>query len=126
MRDAFTLGCRATGGMSAGPSEIRGTPEGDSCMISRTPVWRSVALVAVASLALAACGGSSGGTASGNGGGGGKTLVISSDLPLQGASKDASAAMNNAIKLYLDQVDHKAGKFTIDFKPYDDSTAAKG
>jgi branched-chain amino acid transport system substrate-binding protein len=96
-------------------------------MISRTPVWRSVALVAVASLALAACGGSSGGgTASGDGGGGGKTLIISSDLPLQGASKDASAAMNNAIKLYLDQVDHKAGKFKIDFKPYDDSTAAKG
>jgi len=34
--------------------------------------------------------------------------------------------MNNAIRLYLDQVGNKAGKFKIKFKPYDDSTAAKG
>jgi branched-chain amino acid transport system substrate-binding protein len=94
-------------------------------MISTTRVWRSAALMAVAGLALAACGGSSGG-ASGSGGGGSKTLIISSDLPLQGSSKDASAAMNNAIKLYLDQVNHKAGKYTVNFKSYDDSTAAKG
>jgi branched-chain amino acid transport system substrate-binding protein len=94
-------------------------------MISSTRVWRSAALVALVGMALAACGGSSGGGAAGTGGGA-KTLTISSDLPLQGASKDAAAAMNNAIKLYLDQVDNKAGKFTIKFKQYDDSTAAKG
>ncbi|MDP9220672.1 MAG: branched-chain amino acid ABC transporter substrate-binding protein [Actinomycetota bacterium] len=47
-------------------------------------------------------------------------------MPLQGASKDASTAMNQAIKLYLEQVGNKAGKFKIKFKPYDDSTAAKG
>jgi branched-chain amino acid transport system substrate-binding protein len=34
--------------------------------------------------------------------------------------------MNNAIKLYLEQVGNKAGKHTIKFKEYDDSTAAKG
>jgi branched-chain amino acid transport system substrate-binding protein len=94
-------------------------------MMSTTPVWRSAALVAVAGLALAACGGSSGGGGSG-GGGGAKTLVISSDLPLQGASRDSSAAQNNAIKLLLAQAGNKAGKYTIKFKEYDDSTAAKG
>jgi branched-chain amino acid transport system substrate-binding protein len=83
----------------------------------------AVALLAVGALALAACGG---GDDEGSGDSGGKTLVISSDLPLQGASADASAAMNNAIKLYLEQVGNKAGDYTIQFKEYDDSTAAKG
>src|SRR5690242_4965707 len=83
---------------------------------------RVVALVAVATLGLAACGGSSsGGSASG---GGGKTLIISSDLPLQGSSKDASDSTNKAIELYLSQVGNKAGNYTIQFKQYDDSTAA--
>ena len=52
------------------------------------------------------------------------TLTISSDLPLQGSSKDASEATNNAIKLYLKSVGNKAGKYEIKFKEYDDSTAA--
>jgi branched-chain amino acid transport system substrate-binding protein len=94
-------------------------------MISSTRVWRSAALIALAGLALAACGGSSGGGTTG-GGGGAKTLIISSDLPLQGSSKDASTAMNNAMKLYLEQVGNKAGKYKVAFKSYDDSTAAKG
>lgn len=84
---------------------------------------RAIAVVAVASMALAACGGDDDG---GGGSGEGKTLIISSDLPLQGASKDASDATNNAIKLYLEQQGNKAGDYTIQFKPYDDSTAAKG
>ena len=84
---------------------------------------RAFALIAIASIAVAACGGGSSGASSG---GGGKTLTISSDLPLQGASKDASDSTNNAIKLYLDQVGNKAGNYTIQFKTYDDSTAAKG
>jgi branched-chain amino acid transport system substrate-binding protein len=94
-------------------------------MISSTRVWRLTALIALTGLALAACGGSSGGGTTG-GGGGIKTLIISSDLPLQGSSKDASTAMNNAMKLYLDQVGNKAGKYKVAFKSYDDSTAAKG
>jgi len=82
----------------------------------------------VGCLALAACGGSSGGgtSGSGSGGDGAKTLIIATDLPLQGSSKDASADMNKAVKLYLEQVGNKAGKYTVEFKQYDNSTAAKG
>jgi branched-chain amino acid transport system substrate-binding protein len=83
---------------------------------------RVVALVAVATLGLAACGGSSNG--GGSGSGGGKTLIISTDLPLQGASKDASESTNNAIDLYLSQIGYKAGDYTIKLQKYDDSTAA--
>ncbi len=93
-------------------------------MIRPTPIWRSMAVLAVGSLAVAGCASDEGG--GGGGGGEGKTVTISSDLPLQGASKDATTAMNNAIKLYLEQVGNKAGKHTIKFKIYDDSTAAKG
>jgi branched-chain amino acid transport system substrate-binding protein len=57
---------------------------------------------------------------------GGKTLIVSSDLPLQGASADASADTNKAIKLILEAAGYKAGDFTIEFKEYDNSTAAKG
>ena len=83
---------------------------------------RAIAVVAAAALAVAACGGSDDDSS----GDGGKTLIISSDLPLQGASKDASVATNNAIKLYLEQQGNKAGDYTIKFQEYDDSTAAKG
>lgn len=85
---------------------------------------RAVAAVAVAAMALAACSGGS--SSGGTGGGDGKTLIISSDLPLQGSSKDASDATNNAIKLYLKQKNNMVGDRTIEFKTYDDSTAAKG
>jgi len=54
------------------------------------------------------------------------TLVISSDLPLQGSSKDSNDSTNKAIALYLKQVGYKAGKFKVSFKQYDDATAAKG
>jgi branched-chain amino acid transport system substrate-binding protein len=87
------------------------------------PIKLAAALAAVALLA-AACGGSSGSTS--GGGGGGKTLIISTDLPMQGASKDASEATVNAIKLYLSQVGYKAGPYTIQLQTYDDSTAAAG
>jgi branched-chain amino acid transport system substrate-binding protein len=84
---------------------------------------RAMAVLTVASLAVAACGG---GSDNSGGGSSGKTLSISSDLPLQGSSADASTDTNNAIKLYLDSVGNKAGDYTIKFKTYDDSTAAKG
>jgi branched-chain amino acid transport system substrate-binding protein len=80
------------------------------------------ALLSVALLATA-CGGSSGGTSSS---GGSSKVIISVDLPLQGASKDASDDTINAIKLYLSQVGNKAGKYNVELKVYDDSTAAKG
>ena len=55
-----------------------------------------------------------------------KVLIIGTDLPLQGASADASADTNRAIDLYLKQQKGKAGKYTIQVKKYDNSTAAKG
>ena len=55
-----------------------------------------------------------------------KVLIIGTDLPLQGASADASADTNRAIDLYLKQQKGKAGKYTIQLKKYDNSTAAKG
>ena len=82
----------------------------------------AVAVVLMAALALTACGGGS----ESSSGDGGKKLIIATDLPLQGASKDASDSTNNAIKLYLEQIGNKAGKYTVELKSYDDSTAAKG
>jgi branched-chain amino acid transport system substrate-binding protein len=87
-----------------------------------------MAVIAIAALGLAACGGDGGGSgdATGDSGGEGKTLIISTDLPLQGASKDASDATNQAIELYLESIDNKVGDYTIELQEYDDSTAAKG
>ena len=84
---------------------------------------RAVAVVAVATLAVAACGGSSAG---GGGGDGAKTLIISTDLPMQGSNKDQSQSTVDAIKLYLEQQNNKAGKYNVSLKVYDDSTAATG
>jgi branched-chain amino acid transport system substrate-binding protein len=95
-------------------------------------ITRLVAVTAVAALALTACANksnnasSSSAAGSGSGGGSGKTLIVSSDLPLQGSSGTQSKSTNDLIQLYLDQVGNKAGNYTIQFKPYDDSTAAKG
>ena len=74
------------------------------------------ALAAAGAIALAACSGSSGSS----------SLVVGTDLPLQGASSDASTATNNAVALYLEQQGGKAGSYTVTIKQYDDSTAAKG
>ncbi len=74
------------------------------------------ALAIAGAIALAACGGGSSNSA----------LVVGTDLPLQGASADASTATNNAIALYLEKQGGKAGKYTVTIKQYDDSTAAKG
>jgi branched-chain amino acid transport system substrate-binding protein len=87
---------------------------------------RIVALGAVAALSLTACANGQDGASGGGGGGTPTDLVISSDLPLQGASASTSDSTNKLIQLYLDQVGSKAGKFNITFKPYDDSTAAAG
>jgi branched-chain amino acid transport system substrate-binding protein len=87
----------------------------------RTTVKVGVVL-AVASLALAACGGGS----SGSSGDSGKTLIISTDFPLQGATASQTESINKAVQLYLDQVGGKAGKFNVKLKIYDDATAAKG
>jgi branched-chain amino acid transport system substrate-binding protein len=73
-----------------------------------------VALAASVSLVLTSCTSSS------------SDLFIASDLPLQGGSADQSKSTNNAIKLLLKQRNNKAGEFSIGFREYDNSTAAKG
>ena len=70
--------------------------------------------------------GAASGAPSNSAGGGGKTLIIGTDLPLQGSNKDTSDSTNNMIQLYLDQQGDKAGNYTIKLKKYDDSTAAAG
>lgn len=84
---------------------------------------KAAALAGAAGLLLAACGGS--------GGGEGKTLIISSDLPLQGSNKDQNDETNNAMKLYLEQIGNQVTAadgtvYTLEFKTYDNATAAKG
>jgi len=73
-----------------------------------------VALAASVSLVLTSCSSSS------------SDLFIASDLPLQGGSADQSKSTNNAIKLLLKQMGNKAGEFSVGFREYDNSTAAKG
>ena len=73
-----------------------------------------VALAASVSLVLTSCSSSS------------SDLFIASDLPMQGGSADQSKSTNNAIKLLLKQMDNTAGEFSVGFREYDNSTAAKG
>jgi branched-chain amino acid transport system substrate-binding protein len=85
---------------------------------------RALAVVAVGALGLAACASGSGSGSTNAGGGGSKTLIISTDLPLQGSNKNASDSTNQAIQLYLDSIGNKVGNYTLKLQPYDDSTAA--
>jgi branched-chain amino acid transport system substrate-binding protein len=84
------------------------------------------AVAITGALALAACGSSTGGGSGSSSAPAGKTVVIGTDMPLQGSSKDSSDATNQAIQLYLDQIGSKVGDYTIELKQYDDSTAAAG
>jgi branched-chain amino acid transport system substrate-binding protein len=85
---------------------------------------RVVVLGAVTALSLSACATNGGGA--GGGGEAPSELIISTDLPLQGSSASTSESTNNMIELYLEQIGHKAGNYTIKLQTYDDSTAAKG
>ena len=87
---------------------------------------RVAALGAIAALSLTACANGANGGSDTGGGDAPTDLIISTDLPLQGASASTSESTNNLIQLYLDQVGNKAGKFNIKLQTYDDSTAAKG
>ena len=74
------------------------------------------AAIMALTLPLAGCGGDDGGG----------TLKIVSDLPLQGAARGQTESMVRAIELYLEQVDNKAGDFTIEYESVDDAIAATG
>jgi branched-chain amino acid transport system substrate-binding protein len=56
----------------------------------------------------------------------GSVAVVATDLPLRGASAEASRATNQAIALYLSSVGHRAGRFTVRLRTYDDSAASTG
>jgi branched-chain amino acid transport system substrate-binding protein len=75
---------------------------------------------------VAACGSDDNSSSSGGGGGGGGTVDIYSSLPLQGASKDQTAAMVNGMKLALSEAGNKAGSLKVKYTSLDDSTAQAG
>jgi branched-chain amino acid transport system substrate-binding protein len=77
---------------------------------------------ALLGLAVAGCGSSSKSSSSVSG----TTLTIYSSLPLQGSNRPNSVATNQGAQLALDAIGGKIGKYTIVFKPLDDSTAQAG
>jgi branched-chain amino acid transport system substrate-binding protein len=88
-----------------------------------------VVAICIAALAVgvSACGDDDGG------GGGGATeaisgtkLTIYSSLPEQGASGGQAKAIENGAKLALEAKNGKIGKYTITYKPLDDSLASTG
>jgi len=87
-------------------------------------VTRVVAIALVGALALAAC--AKDGDSTGGSGASSNSLIVASDLPLQGAGATQWQDTNKLIQLYLDQQGSKAGNYNVTFKIYDDSTAAKG
>jgi branched-chain amino acid transport system substrate-binding protein len=79
--------------------------------------------VVLCALGVAACGSSD----SGSGGSSkSKSVTIYSSLPLQGASRGNSEAVNNGAKLALQAVGGKVNGITVNFKTLDDSTASAG
>jgi branched-chain amino acid transport system substrate-binding protein len=80
---------------------------------------------------VAACGSSnksssSSSTSSSGSSGGSKTVTIYSSLPLQGASRVNSEAVNNGAKMALKAINNQVNGYTIQFKTLDDSTASAG
>lgn len=80
-------------------------------------------LVALLSLGVAACG-SDDSSSSDSGGGG--TVDVYSSLPLQGASKAQTGALQQGIALAFEQAGNKAGDTKINYTSLDDSTAQAG
>ena len=87
-----------------------------------------IGAAATLAVGLAACGSDS--KSSGGSGGGGssgsQSLTIYSSLPLQGTSRVQNLAVISGAKLALKQKGGKVGKFTINYKSLDDSTASAG
>jgi branched-chain amino acid transport system substrate-binding protein len=88
--------------------------------------WTVIAaLSAMLVVGVAACGDDDKG-----GGGGGKisgtAVTIYSSLPEQGASSDQTKAIENGAKLALANKGGKVGKYSVSYKPLDDSLASTG
>ena len=81
--------------------------------------FSGLSLCMIVTLALAACGG---GAAQGG------TVRVVSDLPMTGSALGESQSIVNAIRQALNEKSYKAcqGRWTIDFVPYDDASAARG
>ena len=94
-------------------------------MLARS-MTRVVALGAVAALSLAACANNAETPGGAGSEGGTKEVIVSTDLPLQGASATQSQSTNDLIALYLEQQGNKAGDYSIKLQTYDNATAAKG
>ena len=88
-------------------------------------------LTAALALGVAACGSSddnssSSSSSSGSKPAAAKSVTVYSSLPLQGASRVQTEAVNNGAKLALEQAGGKAGDITVKYSPLDDSTAQAG
>jgi branched-chain amino acid transport system substrate-binding protein len=109
--------------------------------VKRRGLWAVLALlIAAFAIAAAGCGGDD------DDGGGGEVsalpsascgpiryegegepdALIASDLPLQGANRELTTEMADAIELVLSQRDWKAGDLNIGYQSCDDSTAQAG
>ncbi|MEA2457986.1 MAG: branched-chain amino acid transport system substrate-binding protein [Thermoleophilaceae bacterium] len=88
----------------------------------------TTACIAALTVGISACGGSSGGGGSKSATKtiSGTSLTIYSSLPEQGASGGQAKAIENGAKVAVDQVGGKVGKYTITYKPLDDSLASSG
>jgi len=80
----------------------------------------------VLALGAAACGSSNNNKSSTSSGSASGTVDVYSSLPLQGASKDQTAAMVQGMKLALGQAGGKTGNVTVNYTSLDDSTAQTG
>src|SRR5664279_2073443 len=74
------------------------------------------ACAAVSLAILAGCGSSSSSSSGSSGGVSGTNLTVYSSLPLQGASRPNSLAVENGASLALAAVGGKVGKYTINYK----------
>ena len=83
------------------------------------------ALIAALTVGISACGDDDD-----DGGGGGaiegSSLTIYSSLPQQGASSNQTKAIENGAALALETKGGKVGKYSISYKPLDDSLASTG
>ena len=83
------------------------------------------AIIAALTVGVSACGDDD----DGGGGGGaieGNTITIYSSLPQQGASGGQTKAIENGASLAVEQIGGKVGKYTVQYKPLDDSLASTG
>src|SRR5581483_1970713 len=89
-------------------------------MKARLTVAACALLTPLAVLAGCGGGGSSSNKISGT------TLTVYSSLPLQGGLQLIAKSVNQGAQEALSAAGNKVGKYTVTFKPLDDSTAAKG